>query len=61
MGERYAKLDKTLFQFLGAIARYAVLASAAIAVLGRFGVETTSLIALIGAAGLAVIYLYMLQ
>ena len=54
MGERYAQLDETLFHFLGSIARYAVLAFAAIAVLGRFGIETTSLIALIGAAGLAV-------
>ncbi|KAB7616173.1 mechanosensitive ion channel [Amylibacter sp. SFDW26] len=54
MGENYEKLDETLFHFLGSIARYAVLAFAGIAVLNRFGIETTSLIALIGAAGLAV-------
>ena len=54
MGERYEALDETLFHFLGSLARYAILAFAGIAVLGRFGIETTSLIALIGAAGLAV-------
>ena len=54
MGENYEKLDETLFHFLGSIARYAILAFAGIAVLNRFGIETTSLIALIGAAGLAV-------
>jgi len=54
MGKRYEQLDETLFHFLGSLARYAVLAFAGIAVLGRFGIETTSLVALIGAAGLAV-------
>jgi small conductance mechanosensitive channel len=54
MGKKYEGLDETLFHFLGSIARYAILAFAAIAVLGRFGIETTSLIALIGAAGLAI-------
>lgn len=54
MGAKYEQLDETLFHFLGSIARYAILAFAAIAVLGRFGIETTSLIALIGAAGLAI-------
>lgn len=53
-GGRYDQLDETLFQFLGSIARYAILAFAAIAVMSRFGIETTSLIALIGAAGLAI-------
>ncbi|MEM7242261.1 MAG: mechanosensitive ion channel domain-containing protein [Pseudomonadota bacterium] len=54
MGAKYENLDETLFHFLGSLARYAVLAIAGIAVLGRFGIETTSLVALIGAAGLAV-------
>lgn len=54
MGKKYEALDETLFHFLGSIARYAILAFAGLAVLGRFGIETTSLIALIGAAGLAV-------
>lgn len=54
MGKKYEALDETLFVFLGSLARYAILAFAGIAVLGRFGVETTSLVALIGAAGLAI-------
>jgi len=47
-------LDDTLFEFLGSLARYAILAFAGIMVLERFGITTTSLVALIGAAGLAV-------
>ena len=47
-------LDDTLFEFLGSIARYAILAFAGIIVLERFGITTTSLVALIGAAGLAI-------
>ena len=54
MGDRYEKLDSTLFTFLGSIARYVVLAFTFIAVLNRFGVETTSIVALLGAAGLAI-------
>jgi len=49
-----ANLDDTLFEFLGSLARYAILAFAGIMVLERFGITTTSLVALIGAAGLAV-------
>lgn len=47
-------LDDTLFEFLGSLARYTILAFAGIMVLERFGVTTTSLVALIGAAGLAI-------
>ena len=47
-------LDDTLFEFLGSMARYAILAFAAIMVLERFGITTTSLVALVGAAGLAI-------
>jgi len=54
VGNSNPKLDNTLFQFLGSLARYAILAFTALMVLGRFGVETTSIVALIGAAGLAV-------
>jgi len=54
LGVRYPKLDVTLFSFLGSLARWAIVALTVIVVLGQFGVETTSLIALIGAAGLAV-------
>jgi len=51
---KYEKLDDTLFQFLGSLARYAIIAFTVIMVLERFGVTTTSLVALIAAAGLAI-------
>ncbi|NNF24756.1 MAG: mechanosensitive ion channel [Rhodobacteraceae bacterium] len=54
IGGRYEHLDVTLFNFLGNIARYAVLAFAGLFVLNTFGVQTTSVIAVIGAAGLAI-------
>jgi len=47
-------LDDTLFRFLGSMARYVILAFVIIAVLNRFGVQTASIVALLGAAGLAV-------
>lgn len=54
LGARYEQLDDTLFKFLGSVAKYIILAFVVIAVLNRFGVETTSIVALLGAAGLAV-------
>ncbi|MEL7128133.1 MAG: mechanosensitive ion channel domain-containing protein [Pseudomonadota bacterium] len=54
IGARYETLDDTLFRFLGSLVRYVILAFVFIAVLNRFGVETTSIVALLGAAGLAV-------
>lgn len=51
---RHPRIDPTLFGFLASLARYAILAVAVIFVLGRFGFQTTSLVALVGAAGLAV-------
>lgn len=53
-GEKYKKLDDTLFRFLGSLGKYIVLAFVIIAVLNRFGVQTASIVALLGAAGLAV-------
>lgn len=47
-------LDDTLFKFLGSFARYVILAFVFIAVLNRFGVETTSIVAMFGAATLAI-------
>ena len=41
-------------RFFGSVARYAIIALAVIFILGRFGIETTSLAALVGAAGLAI-------
>ncbi|MGH1399016.1 MAG: mechanosensitive ion channel family protein [Alphaproteobacteria bacterium] len=49
-----AKLDDTLKSFLGGFAKYAILAIAAVAVLGQLGVQTASLLAVLGAAGLAI-------
>jgi len=54
IGKKYERLDDTLFRFFGSVARYVIMAFVLIAVLNRFGVETTSIVALIGAAGLAV-------
>ncbi len=54
IAERHDSLDNTLFHFLGNIARYVVLGFAALFVLNTFGVQTTSIVAAIGAAGLAV-------
>lgn len=49
-----AEVDPTLIPFLGSMVYYLALAVVLIAVLGLFGIQTTSLIALLGAAGLAV-------
>ena len=54
LGKKHEKLDDTLFRFLGSLTKYTVLAFVIIAVLNRFGVQTTSIVALLGAAGLAV-------
>ncbi|MEL7486406.1 MAG: mechanosensitive ion channel domain-containing protein [Pseudomonadota bacterium] len=54
IGAANDRLDDTLFKFLGSLARYAILAFTIIMVLERFGVETTSIVAIIGAAGLAI-------
>jgi small conductance mechanosensitive channel len=48
------KIDPTVASFVGNIANIALLAVVIIAALDRIGVETTSLIAIVGAAGLAV-------
>ncbi|MES1950542.1 hypothetical protein S4A8_06773 [Salinisphaera sp. S4-8] len=47
-------LDNTLFKFLGSIARYVILGFTFLFVLNTFGIQTTSIIAALGAAGLAV-------
>ncbi|MCA0996685.1 mechanosensitive ion channel family protein [Alloyangia pacifica] len=54
MAARSPKLDDTLFNFLGNIARYTVLIFTVLIVLNTFGVQTTSIIAALGAAGLAI-------
>ena len=52
--QRVKHFDPTLASFFGNVAKYLVLIVAAITVLGVFGVQTTSMAALIGAAGLAI-------
>lgn len=54
LSRRYKRLDSTLFSFLGNILRYIILAFIALFVLNTFGVQTTSVVAVIGAAGLAI-------
>ena len=54
LGGAYAHLDITLFNFLGNVARYIVIGFAFLFVLNTFGVQTTSVVAVIGAAGLAI-------
>ena len=54
LGTKHEKLDVTLFAFLGTIARYAILAIVFVLVLNNFGIQTTSIVAIIGAAGLAI-------
>ncbi len=49
-----AKLDVTLAKFFSNLARYAVLIMGILGILEKFGFETTSFAAIIGAAGLAV-------
>lgn len=48
------KFDATLIPVLGQVLRYTILAFTLVLVLAQFGVQTASLIAVIGAAGLAI-------
>lgn len=54
LGQKYEHLDITLFNFLGNVARYVIIGFAFLFVLNTFGVQTTSVVAVIGAAGLAI-------
>ncbi len=49
-----ARVDTELVHFFGGMAHYTVLTVVVIAVLSLFGIQTTSLVAVLGAAGLAV-------
>jgi small conductance mechanosensitive channel len=51
---RVSHVDATVKPFFAAIARYVVLVLVIVAALAQLGVETTSLLAVLGAAGLAV-------
>jgi len=52
--ESIKRLDETLASFLATFVKYAVMAVALITILGQFGVQTASLLAVMGAAGLAI-------
>ncbi|WP_367715253.1 mechanosensitive ion channel domain-containing protein [Nitratireductor sp. GISD-1A_MAKvit] len=47
-------LDVTLTSFLSKLARYAVLMLVCVSILAQFGVQTASIVAMLGAAGLAI-------
>jgi small conductance mechanosensitive channel len=51
---RAKRIDQTLVPILSALVRYAGLTLTVIVTLGNFGIETTSIIAVLGAAGIAV-------
>ena len=51
---RSSRIDKTLAPIFAALVRYAILTLTVVVTLGNFGVETTSIIAVLGAAGLAI-------
>jgi small conductance mechanosensitive channel len=54
MLSRVPHFDAMLKSFFGSLARYLTLTITVLAVLSQFGIQTTSLIAVLGAAGLAV-------
>jgi small conductance mechanosensitive channel len=54
MLSRTPHFDATLKSFFGSLARYLVLTVTVLAVLSQFGIQTTSIVAVLGAAGLAV-------
>lgn len=51
---RFDKFDATLRGFFSSIVRYAILTFTVVAVLGQFGIQTASIIAALGAIGLAI-------
>ena len=54
LSSRVPNLEFTVATFLASLARYGILALVGVAVLNQFGVQTASLIAVFGAAGLAI-------
>lgn len=51
---RLSNIDPTLRPFIATIIRYAIIVLTIVIVLGQFGVQTASIIAILGAAGLAI-------
>ena len=54
LSQKNKHLDDMLFEFLASIARYVIMGFTVLFVLNTFGVQTTSVVAIIGAAGLAI-------
>ena len=52
--ERIRRIDRTLVPVASSVVRYAIIIVTVIVMLGQFGVQTTSIIAILGAAGLAI-------
>ena len=52
--DRVPRMDETLKPFLAKLVWYVIMAFVLVAVLSQFGVQTTSVIAILGAAGLAI-------
>jgi small conductance mechanosensitive channel len=51
---RQSHIERTLCGFIASLARYVILILVIVAVLGQLGIQTTSIIAALGAAGLAI-------
>jgi small conductance mechanosensitive channel len=54
LSQVHARLDATLFDFLSNIARYFILGFTLLFLLNTVGIQTTSIVAVVGAAGLAI-------
>lgn len=54
MAKKSPHLDETLFNFLGSIVYWLIMAFVFMAVLNKFGIETTSIIAMLGAGTVAI-------
>lgn len=54
LAARSGRVDATLWPVLAAVARYAVVILVIVAALGQLGVQTASVLAVLGAAGLAI-------
>lgn len=52
--ERIKRIDKTLIPVASSVIRYSIIIITIVVMLGQFGVQTTSIIAILGAAGLAI-------
>ena len=52
--QKINRIDKTLVPVAASVVRYAIIVVTVVVMLGQFGVQTTSIIAILGAAGLAI-------